>query len=119
VWHQVMSRPSTRRLEVFLERAHLWADDDYLGPLHVETDAGDSPVVARPPPWLDELSLPEVLAKPLAQYAEPTKAFLDALTEGRGTGWPDAATALAAHRVVDAAYRSAAAGGAPAHLVPR
>ena len=40
VWHQVSSRPSTRRLELFCEDAFLWTEDDYLGPLHVETSAG-------------------------------------------------------------------------------
>src|SRR5437660_183062 len=35
VWHGVLSRPSTRRLEVFCERGMAWTDDDYTGPLHV------------------------------------------------------------------------------------
>src|SRR5258706_8326221 len=38
VWHQVLSRESSRRLEVFCERALLWTDDDYLGPPAVQTD---------------------------------------------------------------------------------
>jgi predicted dehydrogenase len=118
VWHQVLSRPSTRRLEVFCERAMLWTDDDYLGPLHVETDAGEELIVASPPAWLEALGLPEVLAKPLAQYAEPTKSFLDALSRGDAppAGWPDAETALAAHRLVDLAYRSSAGGGSLEHV---
>lgn len=33
VWHQIMSRGSTRRLEVFCENALLWTDDDYIGPV--------------------------------------------------------------------------------------
>src|SRR4029079_1908017 len=40
VWHQVLSRESSRRLELFCEKAVLWTDDDYLGPLHVQTDEG-------------------------------------------------------------------------------
>src|SRR5438105_3333424 len=31
VWHQILSRESSRRLEVFCEKALLWSDDDYLG----------------------------------------------------------------------------------------
>jgi 1,5-anhydro-D-fructose reductase (1,5-anhydro-D-mannitol-forming) len=112
VWHQVLSRPSTRRLEVFCEEALLWADDDSLGPVHVETSAGTEVRTAAPPEWTDRFELSEVHAKQLAQYAAPAKAFLDALCSGgRATAFPDAATALAAHRIVDAAYRSAAAGG--------
>jgi len=113
VWHQIMSRPSTRRLELFCEDAMLWTEDDYLGPVHIETSEGHEAVVAPGPPWLDRLSTPEVSAKAVAQYAEPSKAFLDALTEqgSAARGMPDVETALSAHEVVEAAYRSAAAGG--------
>lgn len=115
VWHQVTSRPSTRRLEVFCEDALLWTDDDYLGPLHVETATRAWEVHGRLPAWVACLHVPDAFAKPLAQYAEPTKAFLDALArDGReARGDPDVEPALEAHRVVDAAYRSAEGGGAP------
>jgi predicted dehydrogenase len=118
VWHQVTTRPSTRRLEIFCEDAFLWTEDDYLGPLHVETSAGSETLVGEPPPWIDRFTVPEVLAKPLAQYAEPSKAFLDALAADgpAARGMPGVAEALAAHEVVDGAYRSAAAGSEP-HLV--
>ncbi len=113
VWHQVTSRPSTRRLELFCEEAFLWTEDDYLGPLHVETSDGAESMTGQPPDWIDRFTVPEVLAKPLAQYAEPSKAFLDALVvDGEGArGFPGVDVALAAHEVVDGAYRSAAVGG--------
>jgi predicted dehydrogenase len=111
VWHQVLSRPSTRRLELFCEEAFCWTDDDYLGPLHVETTAGEESIAGEPPEWIHRFDLPDEFAIPLAQYAAPTKSFLDALATGTGQGWPDATTALAAHRLVDAAYKSAAANG--------
>jgi predicted dehydrogenase len=112
VWHQVLTRESTRRLEVFCEKAVMWTDDDYLGPLFVQTDDGVAAIESAAPSWADRLKVPEMYAKALAQYAEPTKAFLDALAEGRSpAGYPPAGEALAAHRLVDAAYRSAAAGG--------
>jgi predicted dehydrogenase len=119
VWHQVTTRPSTRRLELFCEEAFLWTEDDYLGPLHVETSAGAETLVGEPPEWIDRFTVPEVLAKPLAQYAEPSKAFLDALVaDGEGArGFPGVDVALAAHEVVDGAYRSAAVGG-ETHLLP-
>jgi predicted dehydrogenase len=113
IWHQVLSRESSRRLEVVCEKALLWTDDDYLGPLHVQTDDGIEIVEADPPPWTGRLTVPAVFAKALAQYAEPSKAFLDAIADrsSSAVGHPGAADALAAHRLVDAAYRSAAAGG--------
>jgi predicted dehydrogenase len=114
IWHQVLSRESSRRLEVFCEKALLWTDDDYLGPLFVQTDDGPTMVEAAPPEWAARFRLPEVYAKALAHYAEPSKAFLDALAAGRSpAGHPPASEALAAHRLVDAAYRSAATGGSP------
>jgi len=115
VWHQVLSRASSRRLEIFCESALLWTEDDYLGPLHVETRDGARVVECRMPEWAGRLPVPEVLAKAVAAYAAPTKAFLDGLAVGVGTtaGHPNAADALAAHRLVDLAYRSAAAGGVP------
>lgn len=114
VWHQILTR-SRRRLELFCEEALLWTDDDYLGPLHIETNAGEEVVEGAPPSWVDRLEVPEVLAKPLAQYADPSKAFLDALNRDgtHACGYPDVEIALAAHRLVDDAYRSGAAGGRP------
>jgi len=115
VWHQVMTRPSTRRVELFCESAMLWTEDDFLGPLHVETSEGAEEHTAGLPEWAAALETPEVFAKAVAAYAAPAKAFLDALTRdgSAARGSPTVADALAAHEVVEAAYRSAAAGGAP------
>jgi len=112
VWHQVMRRPSSRRLEVFCEDALLWTEDDHVGPLHVETTDAVSQIDAVLPAWLGDLQLAPEIAELLAPYAVAARAFLDALATG-APGEPDAATALAAHRLVDTAYRSAAAGGVP------
>jgi myo-inositol 2-dehydrogenase/D-chiro-inositol 1-dehydrogenase len=113
VWHQVLSRESSRRLEVFCERALLWTDDDYLGPLHVQTSDGETVETLDAPAWSEALRVPQTFAKALAQYAEPSLAFLQALLDGSPTPGPHASEALAAHRLVDAVYRSARAGGAP------
>jgi predicted dehydrogenase len=119
VWHQVLTRGSSRRLEVFCDEGFLWTDDDNLGPLHVETSAGAETVGVEPPPWVAELGLPEEHASALAQYAAPVKAFLDALASGasRTADAPDAPIALAAHRLVDLAYRSAEADAMPLPVV--
>jgi predicted dehydrogenase len=125
VWHQVLSRESSRRLEVFCEKAMLWTDDDNLGPLHVETDDGEQIVELDAPPWSARFDLPEIYRKPLAPYAQAAKAFLDGLacpgspdTAGRATaGYPSASDALAAHRIVELVYQSAADGGLPRSAV--
>lgn len=112
VWHQVLTRPSTRRLEVFCENAFLWTEDDNTGPLHVQTDAGDEEISCPPPPWVDELPVPADVRRSLGLYAEASRRFLACVSAG-SAGSPGAREALAAHRLVDAAYRSAADGGAP------
>ena len=120
VWHQVMTRPSTRRLEVLCEEAFCWTEDDHLGPLHVETSAGSEILMGDVPGYASRFQLPEVLAKSLAAYAEPAREFLTALAAdgADARGHPDVGVALAAHRLVDASYRSAAAGGEPIVLQP-
>lgn len=113
VWHRVASRSSTRRLEVFCEDALLWLDDDNMGPLHVETSEGVERRAAELPGWTARFGLPDEFVKPLALYATQDKEFLDDLAAGRDPAGPGVGDALAAHRLVDAAYRSAAAGGSP------
>jgi predicted dehydrogenase len=118
VWHQVLSRESSRRLEVFCEEALLWTDDDYLGPLYVQTTEGTEVLSAEPPDWAAAFTVPEVFAKAIAHYATPSKAFLDAIAASgsQAVGHPGADDALAAHRVVDLAYRSAVAAGEPMRM---
>jgi predicted dehydrogenase len=102
VWHQVLSRPSSRRFEIFCEDAYLWSESDYLGPLHVETSAGAEQLEGALPEWASQLAVPPEHLASVTQYAAPTKAFLDSLVHD---------APLDAHLVVDAAYRSAANGG--------
>jgi predicted dehydrogenase len=115
VWHQVLSRGSGRRLEVFCERGYLHTADDYLGPVTVETSDALIEIEGAAPEWSSRLEIPEVYEKAIAHYAAPNKAFLDGLGAPGGpvSGLPEVSEALAAHRIVDLAYRSAASGGAP------
>ncbi len=119
IWHQILSRGSTRRLEIFCEHALLWTEDDYLGPLHIQTSDGFLERCGSVPDWANQLDLPEVYEKSVVQYATPAKAFLDALdgSGGRSNGFPTSAEALASHLLVEAAYQSAAVGGVPISVV--
>lgn len=114
VWHRVEGRTAHRRLEVFCEDAVLWMEGE-SGPVHIETSAGLEVLETPIPGYLDPLPLddvPETWRIAAAGLAIQAKAFLDALARGENTGWPTVDDALVAHRVVDAAYRSAAGGGA-------
>ncbi|HVM41689.1 MAG TPA: Gfo/Idh/MocA family oxidoreductase [Acidimicrobiia bacterium] len=112
VWHRILSRPSTRRIEVFCEDALLWADHDHLGPVHLQTSEGEEILDCPQPEWVERLAVPEAARAPLAMYAAPDFEFLVAL-DGERPGMPGADEAMAAHHLVDAAYRSAASGGEP------
>jgi predicted dehydrogenase len=112
IWHQVMTRGSTRRFEVFCEEGHLWTDDDTCGPLHVETSSGEQTRECPLPDWVSKLDVPDQVRDSLGLYAEASRRFLACVSAG-ASGSPDAAEATAAHRLVDAAYRSASQGGVP------
>jgi predicted dehydrogenase len=113
VWHQVLSRPSLRRIEVFCERALLWLDDDTAGPVTVEQTSGSQVIAAKTGQgWLERLAVPDAWRDGLAPYAAAGLAFLTSIVEGHPPD-PGFEVALAAHRVADAAYRSAALGGLP------
>jgi predicted dehydrogenase len=113
VWHDVLTRPSTRRVEVFCERAHLWLDDAYTGPLHVETSAGHEVRACPAPAWVASLPIrdPGVLLA-AGEYAAANLSFLEAVAAGVAPA-PGFGEAVVAHRLADAVYRSAAGGGAP------
>jgi myo-inositol 2-dehydrogenase / D-chiro-inositol 1-dehydrogenase len=110
VWHDVLTRPSLRRIEVFCERGLVWFDDDFAGPLHVETTAGAEVRPCLPPAWVADLPWPDDrIELAVSQYAEADRAFLDALAAGRAPQ-PGLEEGLIAHRLADAVYRSAREG---------
>ena len=104
VWHDNLARPSLRRVEIFCERRYIVIEgDDWFGPVHwTDSDgttgsmAGDE-IVAAVAPLLDGSD-------------NPDGEFIRAVIEGRAAT-PDFTTALRAHEIVDAMYRSADAGG--------
>jgi predicted dehydrogenase len=104
VWHDNLARPSLRRVEVFCERRHVVVDGhDWFGPVTwTDADGTTTSLVG------------EALVAEAAAIADdgldPDASFVAAATEHR-PAMPDFAVAVEAHRVVDAMYRSAAAGG--------
>jgi predicted dehydrogenase len=114
VWHGILSRGSTRRLELFCERGMAWLEDDFSGPLHVQTSDEVETRPCPPPRWVEDLALRGAALR-VRPYVEADRAFLDAVSAGRRPE-PSLDEAVIAHRIVDAAYRSAAAGAAPLRL---
>jgi predicted dehydrogenase len=117
VWHQVLARPSTRWLEVLCEHGVVAASDEYLAPLHLTTDAGLEEIAVAAAPWTAELRSDDRWRAALTVYAPQSRSFLDAVAARREPA-PGLDVAVQAHRLADAVYRSAAAGGMPVEPGP-
>jgi predicted dehydrogenase len=109
VWHDVPGRLSHRSLEIFCERVRFWAAGNMAETVGWEWRAGSA----------EEVSGADRAAA-LAQrgWVAPANAdaeFVAAAAAGR-PATPDFAVALRAHVLADAAYRSAASGGAAVPL---
>jgi predicted dehydrogenase len=116
VWHNILSRGSTRRIELFCEDAMVWLDDEFLGPLHVQTSDTTETRLCASPEWVEGLPLGhDQVGLAVRAYVEEDRAFVHAVVAGRPPE-PGLQEALVAHRLVDAAYRSAADGGRPVTL---
>jgi len=111
VWHDMVQRPSNRRLEVFYQRGFFSTEEDFLGPIVLQR--GDGP--------LETLSETEVLHRFLQIRPAPNPAlepffriaylvqdlaFLQALWDGRPPQ-PDLRSGLEAQRLAEAAYYAA------------
>ena len=110
VWHDNLARPSLRRVEVFCERRMIVIEgDDWFGPVSWTDHDGTTGSLEG-----DELV---AAAAPLRDGTDnPDGDFVRAVQLGHAAT-PDLHTAVAAHRIVDAVYRSAAAGGTAQHVM--
>lgn len=113
VWHSVVGRPSTRLIELFFEKGLFHVDHDYLGPIHLQTHALNAETIPEEEVqrrYLEKMGLDVAEFGGMLRYSLEDYLFLKALTEDRAP-FPDLHTALEAHKVVDAIYRSAEGGG--------
>lgn len=106
IWHDVVERPSLRRVEVFCERRHVVLDNDLFGPIRWTT-AGDGAETV--------LEGGDLVAEARTRGfggLNPDRAFVEAVLTG-GPASPSFADAVRAHQIVDAVYASATAAGTP------
>lgn len=104
VWHDILERPSLRRVEIFCERAWIVMEgDDWFGPVSWTRLGGETGAVQG-----DELEAE--CARRGIPMPNPDGDFIAAVERGE-PAWPDFDDALRAHVLADAVYRSAAAGG--------
>jgi predicted dehydrogenase len=103
IWHDNMSRPSQRRVEVFCEHRYVSLENDWLGPVRWQDSAGQSGM-------FEGRELFDAGARLLPSMSHPDHDFVAAVAAGT-PAYPDITVALRAHAVADAIYRSAAARG--------
>lgn len=103
IWHDVLSRPSLRRVEVHCANRWIHLEDDWFGPLTWMDPEGPAVTVSGQ-------DLLDACAERGIDTPNPDGDFVRAVRDGT-PAWPDVTVALRAHRIVDAAYRSAAAEG--------
>jgi len=112
VWHDNLARPSLRRVEIFCRNRWIALDgDDWFGPVAWTDSDGARGDLAGEALVAEAERIVDGPAAGLGSL-NPDVAFVTAVAEGR-PAFPDVTVALAAHEVVDALYRSAAADGAP------
>lgn len=108
VWHDVLTRPSQRQVEVFTRGGYFSLEGDWNGP--IVYDLAESPAGPARSGTYRGRSLLEACAELGRDGFQPDVDFVDAVLDGR-PATPDFTVALQAHRLADAAYRSSAAGG--------
>lgn len=114
IWHAVDTRQSSRSLEIFFERARFTTDQDYFGAITMEIDDQPSVTLTHDEVLnrfmaLENLDPAEEDLRSLAGLGD--RRFLEAAIRGESAS-PSFSTALRAHEIVDACYRSAANEGA-------
>ena len=103
VWHDVVERPSLRRVEVLCERRHLVVEGDWDGPLTWTTTGSEEQT-------LEGADLRQACRRAGLEVGDPDGAFARAVATGTPSS-PTLRDAVRPHEVVDAIYRSAADGG--------
>lgn len=120
VWHDILSRPSQRRIEVFCERALVTLDGDIFGPVFRQDSDGElrlegDELIA----WLEARKVPLQSAE--SQFLAAVRQHVEGGEPGDLD--PDVHAALRAHIVVDQLYESARNGGSflsvPQQVLPR
>ncbi len=110
IWHDILERPSMRRVEVFGERLYAALEGDLVGPVRWRFNG-------EPEQCLEGEALAHALADLGDQAPSSATTFLRAVRDG-SPAEPGFAESLPAHRLADAVYASAAKGGTPLRLRP-
>lgn len=114
VWHDMVQRPSNRRLEIFCRRAFVASDADFLGDIHCQFGDGSEHVLDASEVLERFRRLQPVGPASLQEFAGiaylvQDLAFFDALWSHTSPA-PGLEVGLEAQRLAEAAYHSATTG---------
>ena len=112
VWHQLLERPSLRRLEVICEHAFFTIEHDVLGPVTWSRSGGEVGSLEG------DALFAAVTDRFGGRLPNQDRGFVEAVAAGVPSGHPDLLTAVRAHVVVDGIYRSAASDGDAVDVAP-
>lgn len=104
LWHDLLDRPSQRRVEVFCRHAYFHIEGDWNGPVRWERNGSSGELAGR--------ELAEAARRFDGQGHNPDADFIAAVRSGHDAH-PDFTVAVEAHRLCAAAYDSAGADGRP------
>jgi len=113
VWHDILSRPSLRRVEVFCERAMYVLEGDVLGPVRWTLDGPDG---GPDEGAVEGDELVAMLHTHGIRPRNPDEAFIEAVAAGTPAD-PDFNAALRAHVLAEAIYRSASDAMGPGSVI--
>jgi predicted dehydrogenase len=112
IWHDVLSRPSLRRVEVFCEHAYYVLEGDVDGPIRWTLDGPGGEIGPADDGSISGAALFDALAGAGIALRNPDGAFIDAVANGT-PAYPSFADAVRAHQLAEAIYASARDGGGP------
>lgn len=118
VWHGVLGRPSSRRIELFFENGFFQVETDFNGPISYQKRDETLVVLTEEQVrerYLESIGLSGATLGDILRFSLEDYFFLASVAAG-GDPFPDFEVALEAHRIVDAIYRSASAHGSEVSL---
>jgi predicted dehydrogenase len=84
IWHSVLGRPSTRRIEVFMEKGVFFLDNDFLGPIQMQTHAKIAEVLPEEEVRRRYLSMLGLTDPVFMMLSTPSRLLLpQAVSQGR------------------------------------
>ena len=116
IWHDMLKRPSNRRLEVIFEKFYIATDHDFLGPIEYTAGDGELSIVEPDEVLSHFLSKIGIAETPLfdffrgldysilGPYILEDYFFLKAVSEGKRYS-PGFTDGVVAHELVDEIYK--------------